>query len=180
MSLYGTRTHARAKLDVGETPVIVDMGQSGNYACGVCGRRKRGHVCKGQAQQLQVAVPPSPSLPMPDANFPSALVSQPSIVRRQIQLYVWQVDRPGLEWCERRYADFAHKFPTVALADLQAYVAYFRAASIDACRCDMCFFPAAAGAQGDPAAPLIACQCGALKRHAACGGTVGWRCGQCA
>lgn len=63
---------------------------------------------------------------------------------------------------------------------MAAYVHYFRAAALDVVRCDQCFFPEAAGVQGDPAVPLVPCKCGALARHAACGGLDGWACGRCA
>ena len=98
------------KLDPGERPTIVDMGPSGVYTCGVCGQRKRGHICTGQpraaSQALSVASPPPPTtLPMPDVTMPTCLVSMSSLDRRKLQLMLWQMDRPGIEWNDERISE---------------------------------------------------------------------------
>ena len=52
------------------------------------------------------------------------------------------------------------------MLDIQNYLTphYFRATALDVARCNKCFFPVAAGVQGDPALPLVPCKCGGLAR----------------
>lgn len=78
---------------------------------------------RAASQALSVASPPSPTtLPMPDVTMPTCLVSMSSLDRRKLQLMLWQMDRPGIEWNDERISELN---ATILLADLKSYVAFF-------------------------------------------------------